>query len=79
MENVVVAKEKVAKNKPKKRTRTTRNFPATTFSDAGEFSKWAYEIGAGQPVKRLTLFNELGKSQTAGQAVCLLQILANTD
>lgn len=50
----------------KKRTRTTRTFPASTFSETFDFVKSVYEIGGGQPVRRLTLFDQLGKSADSG-------------
>ena len=45
-----------------KRTRVTRTFPAAVFSEALSFVKKIYDIGSGQPIRRLTLFDELGKS-----------------
>ena len=56
----------------KKRTRPTRNFPASTFTDAEAFAKKVYEIGAGQSVKRLTLFDEIGKSPDSGASRMLV-------
>lgn len=50
----------------KKRTRTVRNFPASTFSDAERFARSVYEVGGGQAVKRLTLFDQIGKSPDSG-------------
>lgn len=44
------------------RKRTVRNFPASTFEEATEYARRIFEIGSGQPVKRLTLFNAMGKS-----------------
>jgi hypothetical protein len=44
------------------RKRIFRNFPAASFEEAIDFAKAIYKIGSGQPVRRLTLFNELGKS-----------------
>jgi hypothetical protein len=42
--------------------RVSRNFPASSFEEALEFAKAIFRIGSGNPVRRLTLFNELGKS-----------------
>lgn len=64
----------MAKNTPNKsgednstrRSRKIRNFPAAPFEDALEFAKSIFSLGAGQPVRRLTLFDELGKSPESG-------------
>ncbi|MDJ0628387.1 MAG: hypothetical protein QNJ44_09025 [Rhodobacter sp.] len=45
-----------------RRKRTVRNFPSAPFAESLEFARKTFELGAGQPVRRLTLFNELGKS-----------------
>lgn len=45
-----------------KRRRSQRSFPASTFDEPLEFAKAIFRIGGGQPVKRLTLFDQLGKS-----------------
>lgn len=46
----------------KKKTRTVRNFPASTFDEALDFAKRIHEISGSQPVRRITLFDQLGKS-----------------
>lgn len=51
--------------KPRKR-RTQRPFPAAVFEEPLEFAQKIFAIGSGQPVKRLTLFDELGKSPESG-------------
>lgn len=56
------------KTESKKRNRTVRNFPASTFSEALEFAKSVYQVGSGQNVRRLTLLDELGKSPTSSGA-----------
>lgn len=55
-------------NPTKKRTRTVRNFPASTFSEALQFAESVYRVGAGQKIRRLTLLEELGKSPTSSSA-----------
>lgn len=53
--------------KPKqKRARRTTLFPAATFEDALELAVAVYTTGAGQAVRRLTLFDNLGKSPDSG-------------
>lgn len=59
-----MAKPKKA-TKPTKKGRTSRNFPASTFSEAFEFAKNVFKIGSGQNIRRLVLFGELGKSPTS--------------
>jgi hypothetical protein len=44
------------------RTRASRGFPASSFEEALEFARSMFRIGSGSSVRRLTLFNELGKS-----------------
>lgn len=56
----------------KKRTRTVRNFPAVPFKDAEDFTRSVFDIGGGQPVKRLTLFDQLGKSPDSGPSRALI-------
>lgn len=47
-----------AKGKPR-RKRINRSFPAGTFADSEAFAKNLFDVGGGQAVKRLTLFDEL--------------------
>lgn len=49
-----------------KKKRSQRSFPASTFEEPLEFAKEVFRIGSGQPVKRLTLFDQLGKSPESG-------------
>jgi hypothetical protein len=49
-----------------KKKRSQRSFPASTFDEPLDFAKAVYRIGSGQPVKRLTLFDQLGKSPESG-------------
>lgn len=57
--------EKVAPKSPRKK-RTVRSFPASTFEEATSFAKSVFDIGSGHPVKRLTLFDTIGKSPDSG-------------
>ena len=45
-----------------RKKRSQRSFPASTFEEPLEFAAAVFRIGSGQPVKRLTLFDQLGKS-----------------
>jgi hypothetical protein len=49
-----------------KRTRLTRAFPAGPVSESLEFAKQVYEVGSGNPVRRITLFDEIKKSPDSG-------------
>jgi hypothetical protein len=45
-----------------RKKRSQRSFPASTFEEPLEFAAAVFRIGSGQAVKRLTLFDQLGKS-----------------
>ncbi|WP_395004138.1 hypothetical protein [Cypionkella sp.] len=55
-----------------KRTRVTRIFPASVFSEALDFVKRIYDIGGGQEIRRLTLFDEIGKSSESSASRMLV-------
>lgn len=61
--NTTPSEEAAAKTRKK---RTVRNFPASTIEEAVDFTREIFRIGSGQPVKRLTLFDSLGKSPDSG-------------
>lgn len=50
----------------KKRKRTVRNYPACAFEESVDFAKEILAFGSGQSVRRLTLFDHLGKSPDSG-------------
>lgn len=58
--------ERVTQAVIKKRKRVARPFPACAFEEAIEFSKQILSFGSGQPVRRLSLFDHLGKSPESG-------------
>lgn len=49
-----------------KRTRTIRNFPASTFEEPLAFARDVLEYGSGQPVRRVSLFDHLERSSESG-------------
>jgi hypothetical protein len=49
-----------------RRTRAVRPFPASTFSDALELANAVQQHSGGQPIRRLTLFDQIGKSPDSG-------------
>src|SRR5262245_14391804 len=54
------------KDQTRRRTRTSRPFPAGPFEDSLNFAREMYTIGSGRPVRRLTLFDHLGKAPESG-------------
>ncbi|MBD8349756.1 hypothetical protein [Dysgonomonas sp. HGC4] len=55
-----------------KRPRKKRNFPNVGFQECYEFTKKIAEIGAGQKVRRLTIFENIGKSPDSGPSRMLV-------
>lgn len=49
-----------------KKKRAQRPFPACPFEEALEFATAILEYGSGQPVRRVSLFDHLGKSPDSG-------------
>jgi hypothetical protein len=46
--------------------RALRSFPASSFEEALALAQAAFEYGSGKPVRRLSLFDHLGKSPESG-------------
>lgn len=63
---------KEAKVAPRSKKRIQRNFPAQTFEDALELAKAIYRFGAGQPVRRVSLFDDMGKSPESSASRLLI-------
>lgn len=63
---------KAEPQKVERGARKQRPFPASIFEEALTFAKKIFEVGSGQPVKRLTLFDELGKSPESGGSRMLI-------
>ncbi|WBO22458.1 hypothetical protein [Sphingomonas abietis] len=61
---------------PQKRSRVVRNFPASPFEEALSFAKAVLDYGSGASVRRVTLFNHLGKSPESGLS---RQIITNAN
>lgn len=59
-----------------KRKRVIRPFPASTFEEPLEFAKKIFEFGSGQPVRRLSIFDHIGKSPESGAS---RQLLTNSN
>jgi hypothetical protein len=49
-----------------RRKRVVRNFPAAPFEESSVFAKEIYVFGSGQPVRRLSLFDHLGRAPDSG-------------
>jgi hypothetical protein len=56
----------------KRRTRATRPFPAVAFEEALDFAQELFKVGSGQAVRRLTLFDHLGKAPESGPSRMLI-------
>ncbi|WP_207078952.1 hypothetical protein [Novosphingobium sp. KA1] len=52
--------------------RPTRPFPAGPFEDALKFAEQLYNFSSGQSVRRLSLFNELGKAPDSSASRMLI-------
>lgn len=58
--------KKVTKEVERRRARSQRTFPAASFNEAISFAKQVFEFASGQPVRRLTLFDHIGRSPESG-------------
>jgi hypothetical protein len=59
-----------------KRKRVNRTFPASTFEEPLAFARAMLDFASGQPVRRLTFFNEIGKSPDSGPS---RQLITNSN
>lgn len=57
-----------------RKKRAQRPFPASSFEEALDFAQAILKFGSGQPVRRLSLFDSLGKSPESGPS---RQLIAN--
>lgn len=64
--------DKIKIDKPEKKTRKRRNFPNVGFQECFEFAKTIYELGVGQKVRRLTVFEKIEKSPDSGPSRMLV-------
>jgi len=53
---------------PRRRSRTQRSFPASSFLEALPLAEAIQKIAAGQKIRRLTLFEQLGRSAESGSS-----------
>jgi hypothetical protein len=49
-----------------RRGRSQRSFPASSFEDALEAARAIHRLSSGRPIRRLTLFDQLGKAPESG-------------
>lgn len=70
-ETIAAANEKVEKEVAR-RKRTVRSFPAAPFEDSIDFVKSMFEFGSGEAVRRLSLFDHIGKSPDSGASRMLV-------
>lgn len=59
-----------------RRTRSVRPFPAATFTEALELASAIQQHSGGQPIRRLTLFDQIGKSPDSGPS---RQLITNSN
>lgn len=59
-----------------RRTRSVRPFPASTFTEALELASAVQQHSGGQPIRRLTLFDQIGKSPDSGPS---RQLITNSN
>lgn len=52
----------------KRRTRIVRTFPASSFMEALPLAEPIQRFGSGQKIRRLTLFENLGRSPDSGSS-----------
>jgi hypothetical protein len=52
--------------------RKLRQYPVTSFEDSINFAKEIYKLGAGEKVRRLTIFDAIGKSPDSGTSRMLI-------
>ncbi|MGM4957820.1 hypothetical protein ACT4MK_21315 [Bradyrhizobium barranii] len=70
-ETIAAANDKIEKEVAR-RKRTVRSFPAAPFEDAIDFVKSMFEFGSGEAVRRLSLFDHIGKSPDSGASRMLV-------
>lgn len=69
----VVIEETVVKEPEKgKRKRVTRLFPALTYEECLSLANAIWEFASGQRIRRLTLFDQIGKSPESGTSRTLI-------
>lgn len=66
----------MAKTVVKARKRLSRQFPASSFEEPLAFAREMLLFGSGQPVRRLTFFNHIGKSPDSGPS---RQLITNSN
>lgn len=70
-DTIAAANDKVEKEVAR-RKRTVRSFPAAPFEDTIDFVKSMFEFGSGEAVRRLSLFDHIGKSPDSGASRMLV-------
>jgi hypothetical protein len=70
-DTIAAANEKVEREVAR-RKRTVRSFPAAPFEETIDFVKSMFEFGSGEAVRRLSLFDHIGKSPDSGPSRMLV-------
>lgn len=74
-ENIEKVNDKVATEVARRR-RIVRNFPASPFEEPLEFANQIFAFGSGEAVRRLSLFDHIGKAPESGTS---RQIITNAN
>src|SRR5215217_1138764 len=74
-DNIEDVNAKVAQEVARRR-RIVRSFPASPFQEPLDFARQIFEFGSGEPVRRLSLFDHLGKAPESGAS---RQIIVNAN
>jgi hypothetical protein len=69
MNELITNEVSIAKEK---KTRKRRLFPTMSFQECYEFAKVIYDMGVGQKVRRISVFNKLQKSPESGSSRALI-------
>lgn len=57
---------------PARRRRTPRGYPALSFAEALVLARAIYQYASGQPIRRLTLLDRMGRSESSGTTRTLI-------
>lgn len=70
--DTIAAANKRVEKEVARRKRTVRSFPAAPFEESIEFVASMFEFGSGEVVRRLSLFDHIGKSPDSGASRMLV-------
>ena len=65
-------KQTINQDQPERKTRKNKSFPISSFEESLDFASTIQKLGAGQKVRRLTVFGHLEKSPDSGPSRMLI-------